>query len=733
MLTPIAIALILNGLTLTVALGLLIIILWYDSRRITNLYFAWFLLMVTMWSAGSIISRAGAIAGAEDQYVVFGLRLLEMGFTSSALAIYLYVVILIGNRSRFFQFFAVTAIILLLGFHLVLYALDAPVDYDITADGVLQYAFTETSTFLFTIINVLTLGLVWQRFRKIQRATLAFGIMLFSMGQLVALLSPRLRVLGVAEDAGSIATLVMAFAQIQAQVIQTLAGQNRQIEVVRDVGLIITSRLRLQTNLPIIAKQVATLLGADASVIFLKEDEALRLVAHYQMHDSFIGEMLGLNEGLAGKVATEQRPYLLNDYRKEWKGVPDTPFAFETFGSVVAVPLIFIDEVVGVLLVIGGLDNRLFEAEDLQLLELLSPQAAVAISNGQLFEQQQNATSNFENAKRQLEAVLLSTDNPVIAVDKRFNVIFANQAAEVLLEQEELTGQNLVELVGSTYLPPNPRQLIRDLKRKRSHIYELDIRDHTYLCHLTRMEEAQSGWVAVLNDVTSLKELERLQRQMIELTTHQLKNPLTGAMMHLELLQDDAEDILNQQMKRDLEIISQQHDRMYRLIEGILNLERIENRNMHLEALHIGQLVRDVMLEMQDYANTKKIVLESEIPAELPIVAGDPDRLSQAVNCLVDNAIKYTPPEGEVKLSVAQQNAHVTISVCDTGIGIPLEAQAHVFERFYRAEQPGTEQVGGTGMGLSLVKAIVESHNGQVWLESKPNQGTTFYISLPHG
>lgn len=741
MLTPITITLILNGLTLTLSLAMLILILWNDSRRTTNLYFAWFLLMVVIWSSGSLLSRGSAVAGAQHTYIENGLRWLELGFTSASLALYMYVGILIGNRSRVFQTFALLSIVTLLAYHALLSALNTTLTYNISSSGLLNYTLTDTSTLIFSLVNVITLITVWQSFRKVRRAAMAFGIMLFCLGQLVALLSTRLRELGVAEDTGGLATMIMAFSLVRSQIIQPLLGQTRQIGVVRDVGLVITSRLRLQNALKTIAEQAAALIGAEASIIFLRRDdpEEFVLAAQYNIRADLLNHRLSIRDGVTGKVAAERRSYLINDYRREWNGVPDTLSAKEDFGAVIGVPLTFADDVVGVLLVIAMPENRLFDPEDVRLLELLAPQAAVGITNSRLFEQERDLTNEVAKAKTQLEAVLASTDNPVLAVNKHLRVVFANKAAATLVADDapDLRGQFLLDLMPRFYLPQNIRQLLKDLKAKRSHVYELELGEKTYLIHLTRMSQPDEGWVAVLNEVTSLKELDRMQRQMMEFTTHQLKNPLQGAMLHLDLHLDDLEDlgetVFTDEMRSDIRVINEQLERMERLIKGMLNLERLmSNKDApRFEQVDFRETVVSVVNDLRPLAQNKTLQLRLKIEETLPLVVGNPQQLKEAVTCLVDNALKYTPAQGCIDVEARQQDGTVVLKVQDNGIGIPKDLQGYVFDRFYRVEQSGTEQVGGSGLGLSLVKTIVESHRGRIWLESEAGEGTTFFVALP--
>jgi signal transduction histidine kinase len=238
--------------------------------------------------------------------------------------------------------------------------------------------------------------------------------------------------------------------------------------------------------------------------------------------------------------------------------------------------------------------------------------------------------------------------------------------------------------------------------------------------------------VAVLNDVTSLKELDRLQRQMIELTTHQLKNPLQAAMLHLDELEDLGEDVLTEDMRYDLSVIWDQLERMQRLVASILNLERLQSRSVRAtEQVDFSQVTLSAVSALRRQAEAKHIQLEVKIGDNLPLVRGDPSELTEAVTNLVDNAIKYTPPQGQVQVEAWGVDGSILLRVNDTGIGIAESEHERIFDRFYRIEQPGTEQISGTGMGLSLVKAIIERHHGRVWLESEPNAGTTFYVSLP--
>ena len=452
--------------------------------------------------------------------------------------------------------------------------------------------------------------------------------------------------LGVAEDIGALATLIMSLSLVRQQIMTPLLGRAKQLEIVRDLGLAMTRRLNLQETLSTLATQAANLLRAEGVAIFLKQGDLLKLAAVYNLPVHFVGIEMPVGKGLAGAVATEKRARRVDHYRREWKGEVDMPLARETFGAVAGVPLMFADEVIGVLLAIQGRQGRLFNREDLHLLELFGPQAAVAITNSRLFEAEQELTRELSNAKDQLETVLISTKNPVVAINRKLRIIFANPAATALLNTPAVNpvGQLLTDLAPPHFLPINPLETLRKLRRQHTFTYEMTTNDRMYLCHVAELGQQQpEGWVVVLNDVTQLKELDSLKSQMIQMTSHDLKNPLQAAMSYLELLQEDGEVIFTEDMRNYTDVIWTQLTRMYRMINGILNLERIQAGKPTPEICEPDTILRRVVDDMIDQAEIKGLDLRLYISERLPMVQGDEQQLGQAFTNLVENAIKFTP------------------------------------------------------------------------------------------
>jgi signal transduction histidine kinase len=232
---------------------------------------------------------------------------------------------------------------------------------------------------------------------------------------------------------------------------------------------------------------------------------------------------------------------------------------------------------------------------------------------------------------------------------------------------------------------------------------------------------------------SEVRELEKLKSEMIRMASHDLRNPLNNVMGYVELV---AMTLDQDGMTPDLEMYIDNLRRgtqaMRQLLEDLLTLERIESdRQSDWQLFDLGGLVMEVVEAQQSSADLKQQALVLNRMLRTPFVRGSLTQIRQAIANLVGNAIKYTPEEGRVEVSFQVEGDRLSLSVRDNGYGISLERQNRVFERFYRAREPGTDHIGGTGLGLSLVKTVIERHGGQVWFTSAPGVGSTFGFWLP--
>jgi signal transduction histidine kinase len=239
-----------------------------------------------------------------------------------------------------------------------------------------------------------------------------------------------------------------------------------------------------------------------------------------------------------------------------------------------------------------------------------------------------------------------------------------------------------------------------------------------------------TGWVAVMQDVTRFKEIERIKSDMILTASHDLRNPVNLTMGALDLLGKKADNLTPLQ-KEALELSLLGVHRIEALIKDLLDLERIERRvGLKLSRCDLSDIAETVMTELTLPAQQRQQRLTYERPTTMILVRGDAQRLYQVVSNLAGNAIKYTQPGGEVAVNLQIKDNQVRLDVRDTGPGISPEAQARIFERFYRAPSVVSDDR-GTGLGLAIVKSIVEQHGGRVWVTSVVGQGSTFSLSLP--
>jgi two-component system phosphate regulon sensor histidine kinase PhoR len=249
---------------------------------------------------------------------------------------------------------------------------------------------------------------------------------------------------------------------------------------------------------------------------------------------------------------------------------------------------------------------------------------------------------------------------------------------------------------------------------------------------LVNRESRQQGMILVFHDLTRLKQLENTRKEFVANVSHELRTPLSLIKGYVETLMDGAKDD-PAVAQRFLQTIDKHADRLTYLIEDLLTISKLESGQivLNLQRVELRPIVERVIDDLSSRAAEKKIKLESSLPPDV-FVHADADRLQQVLSNLVDNAIKYGKPEGDVVISSEWIDGKtVKVSVEDNGPGVPAEATERVFERFYRVDRARSREQGGTGLGLAIVKHIVQSHGGEVGVTSELGKGSKFYFTLP--
>ncbi|GAB4571745.1 MAG: hypothetical protein Kow0077_09260 [Anaerolineae bacterium] len=432
-----------------------------------------------------------------------------------------------------------------------------------------------------------------------------------------------------------------------------------------------------------------------------------------------------LETGLAGWVYRNKTSALIADTQEDsrWIDVPDSP---NPARSVLCVPLLAENEVLGIMTLEHSEPNH-FKTSDVRLATIIANLAAVSLHNAHLY-------TRLENQQNQLQALLQSTQQPIITIDPAGKIQLINQTAL------QLTGLSETDLIGHSLASINQFPMFAIVAtgivagQSRLELHD-DQSDRDFIVQISSWRDGEKhdlGYVIAFQDVTVLKEMNRRVTQMLHVVSHDLKNPLAiiSGYAELMLMEMDPSD----QFYTHAADIARVAQRMYEMITQFLDLERIRTyEEIDSRSFDPIALLDDVLYDMQPLITTKKQMLHRIIPEDCPSLQGDAAQIRECIKNLVENAHKYTPEGGEitVQVQIEEEAQRFTLAVIDTGIGIPAQHQPHIFERFYRAKQPGAENIPGTGLGLSLVKAIIERHGGEVWFTSTPGQGSTFGFWLP--
>ena len=348
---------------------------------------------------------------------------------------------------------------------------------------------------------------------------------------------------------------------------------------------------------------------------------------------------------------------------------------------------------------------------------------------------------NLEQETKRLTSILSYMTDGVLATNRRGQIIMVNEMAakQLNVNPDEVLNTSILDLLS-----------LRDDYDLRSLITEvpeltIDSQDENgeYLSlrvrfALIRRESGFiSGLVAVLHDTTEQDKEERERRLFVSNVSHELRTPLTSVKSYLEALDDGA---LSEPVAPDFVKVSlNETNRMMRMVTDLLSLSRIDNETSQLDieltnftAFITFILNRFDKIKSQSQEDTKKYELIREYPITPIWVEIDTDKMTQVIDNILNNAIKYSPDGGKIKVGMKTTDAQLIISISDEGLGIPKKDLPRIFDRFYRVDKARSRAQGGTGLGLAIAKEIVKQHKGFIWAKSEYGKGSTFTIVLPY-
>lgn len=360
----------------------------------------------------------------------------------------------------------------------------------------------------------------------------------------------------------------------------------------------------------------------------------------------------------------------------------------------------------------------------------------LAISFNEMTLKLKEAISTRAREEKRLKSVLTHMTDGVIATDAEGRVILMNKRAEELLSvsSHEVIGQFLPDVLRITEtfaiydLYDHSESILLDFStEKRPYILEASF-------SVIQEEDGPiNGLITVLHDVTEQEKIEQDRREFVANVSHELRTPLTTIKSYLEALEDGVmED--PELAPRFLNVAQNETDRMIRLVNDLLQLSKMDSKdfNLELEYVEFGSFTHSIIDRFEMVAENKHVRFVRDITNHPTYVKIDRDKMTQVFDNIISNAIKYSPEGGEITITLLHQGNNVRVSIADEGIGIPLENQKKLFERFYRVDKARARSVGGTGLGLAIAKEIVHAHHGEIWVQSMEGKGTTFFFTLPY-
>ena len=385
-------------------------------------------------------------------------------------------------------------------------------------------------------------------------------------------------------------------------------------------------------------------------------------------------------------------------------------------------------------LMAGNYNEKLRIKGDSELLEL-------ANSLNDLSDVFRLTHENLIQEKKRLSSVLSYMSDGVIATNRRGQITMINSTAQRLLnlDRESATQMSILDLLDGEN-PYTYSELLS--KTPEIHLSRRDANDEFVTLRvnfaLIRKESGFiSGLVAVLHDATEQEKEERERRLFVSNVSHELRTPLTSVKSYLEALDDGAlhEEIAPNFIKVSLD----ETNRMMRMISDLLALSRIDNKSTQLNvemtnftAFMTYILNRFGQIKSQETNPGKSYEIIRDYPVNSIWVEIDTDKMTQVIDNILNNAIKYSPDGGKITVSMKTTDTQLIVSISDQGLGIPKKDLPLIFDRFYRVDKARSRAQGGTGLGLSIAKEIVKQHNGFIWAKSEYGKGSTFTIVLPY-
>ncbi len=513
----------------------------------------------------------------------------------------------------------------------------------------------------------------------------------------------------------------------------------RQRDYLLEISRAMTSRLDLPSLLELTLRSAVELLRGQAGLIVLRgRDGVMRVRASYGLPTGLLRFFQPLWDDLPGlwDLQVPLSRWTIPDLQMRLGMVAAA--AGLALSQVVALPLTIEERLIGVIYILRT-TGVAFSASDRMLLAAFADQAAIAVRNAELYQQ-------VDEERRALSAIIENSAEGIMILDAQGRVLVFNRALARITgwDPEEALGHPATEVLmlrdrqGRPIPLPQPEPKRTSAAEVRAYVEGDVVRRGgpvlTVGVTATPLYD-EEGTLArtILNvvDITRFRQAEELKSTFVSVISHELKTPVALIKGYAETLRREDATWDRETVQESLKVIAEEADHLTNLIDSLLEASRIQAGGLKLEPtdVNLPRLAEKIVDRFR--TQTQIHTFELDFPPDFPLVWGDPERLREVLTNLISNAVKYSPDGGTVWVGGRADQTGVTVYVADQGIGIPPEEQSRIFDRFHRVETGLHRRTEGAGLGLYLVKAIVEAHGGRVWVESAPGRGSIFMFTLP--
>lgn len=359
----------------------------------------------------------------------------------------------------------------------------------------------------------------------------------------------------------------------------------------------------------------------------------------------------------------------------------------------------------------------------------------LAMTFNNLTKKLQEAQASTEGERRKLSSVLANMTDGVIATDRRGRVILINEPAVKMLNvsRETVLSQPIIFLLGI-----EDKFSFEDLLEQQDSVildYSTEKNHYILRANFSVIQKDTgfvNGLITVLHDITEQEKIEMERREFVANVSHELRTPLTTMRSYLEALAEGAwkdEEIA----PNFLEVTRTETERMIRLVNDLLQLSKMDSTDYQLNKEWINfSIYFNRIFERFELTKEQNVTFIRSFPDHEIFIEMDSDKLTQVLDNIISNALKYSPEGGCVTFTISEQESNILVSISDEGVGIPKEDLKRIFDRFYRVDKARTRKLGGTGLGLAIAKEVIKAHGGEIWAESVEGKGTTITFTLPY-